>query len=261
MDKATFINRFVNDLLTLGVRPGGVLLVHPALRPFGYVPGGANTVIEALLITLGERGTLLMPALSWENVTPKNPIFDLNLTPSCVGVIAETFRLDPRSQRSLHPTHSVCGSGPSTETIISNHLHDHTPCGPNSPFHQLPTLKGQILMLACDLIYNTSMHAIEELVEPPYLYDPPIRYSLTDGKGHRLEKEYIPHNFKGWIQRYDRVGNIMERPGLCSGLVVGVKSYLIEAQVLWKAAYEMLTQDPLYFIDRDEPIIHEPPIR
>jgi aminoglycoside 3-N-acetyltransferase len=252
MFKTAFLNHFVSDLLALGVCPGGVLLVHPALRPFGYVPGGANTVIEGLLITLGEKGTLLMPALSWENVTPKNPIFDLNHTPSCVGIIAETFRLDPRTQRSLHPTHSVCGLGPLTETILANHSDDHTPCGTNSPFHQLPTLKGQILMLACGLIYNTSMHAIEEQVEPPYLYNPPILYTLIDENSHKSEKEYIPHNFRGWVQRYDRVANILSTPDLCSGLVVGTKSYLIEAQALWKAAFPVLAHDPLYFIDRED---------
>jgi aminoglycoside 3-N-acetyltransferase len=258
MDNTVFLDRFVNDLLTLGVRPGGVLLVHPALRPFECVPGGANTIIEGLLITLGEKGTLLMPALSWENVTPKNPIFDLNHTPSCVGVIAETFRLDSRTRRSLHPTHSVCGLGPLTETIFANHLADHTPCGPNSPFHQLPKLKGQILMLACGLIYNTSMHAIEEQIEPPYLFNPPILYTLIDDNSNKFKKEYIPHNFKDWIQRYDRVANILSAPDLCSGLVVETKSYIIEAQALWKAALSVVTHNPFYFIDRDDSGFYEP---
>jgi aminoglycoside 3-N-acetyltransferase len=252
MLKTAFLNHFVSDLLTLGVRPGGVLLVHSALRPFGYVPGGANTVIEGLLITLGEKGTLLMPALSWQNVTPKNPIFDQKHTPSCVGIIAETFRLDLRTQRSLHPTHSVCGSGPLAKPMFANHSDDHTPCGPNSPFHQLPILKGQILMLACGLIYNTSMHAIEEQVEPPYLYNPPILYTLIDNNSHKSEKEYIPHNFKDWIQRYDRVANILKTPYLSLGSVVGAKSYLIEAQTLWEAALPVITHNPLYFIDRDD---------
>ena len=95
MNKEEFIRQFKRDLLKLGVSPGGILLVHSALRPFKDVPGGPETVIEALQLTMTEVGTLLMPALSYENVTPDNPIFNLRHTPSCVGLIAETFRRKP----------------------------------------------------------------------------------------------------------------------------------------------------------------------
>ena len=61
------------DLLALGVRPGGVLLVHSSLRALGFIPGGAEAVIQGLLEALGPQGTLLMPALSYEHVTPAEP--------------------------------------------------------------------------------------------------------------------------------------------------------------------------------------------
>ena len=37
--------RIARDLLSCGVRPGGVLLVHASLRSMGRVPGGAETVL------------------------------------------------------------------------------------------------------------------------------------------------------------------------------------------------------------------------
>ena len=39
-------------------------------------------------------------------------------------------------------------------------------------------------MLGCGLQPNTSMHAIEEMVKPPYLFGPPLTYHLVlaDGK-------------------------------------------------------------------------------
>ena len=251
LNKRDFIELFARDLFSLGIRPGGILMVHPALRPFGHVPGGADTIIKGLLTALGEEGTLLMPALSWENVTRQNPLFDLNHTPSCVGTIAETFRLTPGVKRSLHPTHSVCGFGHLAEELTYPHFQDHTPCGPNSPFHRLPDYKCQILMLACGLNYNTSLHAIEELIEPPYLYGPPIAYSLTDNNNKTYQKEYIPHNFVGWRQRYDRVENLLSYPDLISGKVVGVKSSLIEASELWESALSTMSKVNLYFIDRN----------
>jgi aminoglycoside 3-N-acetyltransferase len=250
MDKNSFINQFKSDLKQLGVRSGGILMVHPALRPFGFVPGGPQIIIESILQVIGESGTLLMPALSWENVTPENPVFNVSETPSCVGIIAETFRCLPQTIRSLHPTHSVSAFGPLAEELTSTHQLDNTPCGPNSPFRKLPIYNGQILMLACSLAYNTSLHAIEELINPPYLFETPINYSVTDVYKNTYDKTYIPHNFIGWVQRYDRVAMILKEPSLFSGQVVGTNSHLLEASSLWNISLNFLEQDPLYFIER-----------
>jgi aminoglycoside 3-N-acetyltransferase len=252
MDRHLFIDQFTYDLAQLGVRPGGVLLVHPALRPFGHVQSGPNTVIEALLSFLGPKGTLLMPALSWENVTPQNPLFDLLFTPSCVGLIAETFRLRPQTIRSIHPTHSVSAEGRFATELTDAHKLDNTPCGPNSPFYKLKEYNGQILMLACGLEYNTSMHAIEEQIEPPYLYDPIIEYTIIDRNREIIKKPYRPHNFIGWRQRYDRIQNILFEPELRSGLVVNTNSYLLESRALWRESLRVLNSNPLYFIDRNK---------
>jgi aminoglycoside 3-N-acetyltransferase len=241
--------RFQQDLLALGVRPGGVLLVHSSLRALGSVPGGAETVIQALLAALGESGTLLMPALSYEHVTPEKPHFDLLKTPSNVGLIPETFRLRPGTRRSVHPTHSVCAVGPLAAELLDLHLEDSTPCGPHSPFHALPKHNGQILMLGCGLEPNTSMHAIEELVIPSYLYNPPFDYQLSLADGAMITKTYTPHNFVGWVQCYDRVEQVLAAPGLRRGRVLEADSFLIEASALWEAVLSVLQRDPLYFVD------------
>lgn len=239
-----------NDLLQLGVRPGEVLMVHSSLKALGPVEGGAETVIQALLATLGETGTLLMPALTYERVTADQPIFDVQRTPGNVGLIPETFRLRAGTRRSVHPTHSVCAAGPLTQALLGAHLEDDTPCGPHSPFHLLPKMKGQILMLGCGLELNTSMHAIEELVVPPYLFDPPRQYQLILQDGSTVSKTYIPHNFHGWIQRYDRVGEILSSPALRQGRVLQAEAFLIEAEALWEAAPVALRKDACFFVDK-----------
>ena len=245
-----FLHQLTTDLLALGVRPGGVLLAHSSLRSLGHVPGGAETVIQGLLAALGSEGTLLLPALSYEHVLPEKPIFDVRVTPSNVGIIPETFRLRPGVRRSVHPTHSVCAVGRLAEALLTPHLLDTTPCGPHSPFHVLPSYGGQILMLGCGLEPNTSMHAIEELVVPPYLYDPPLEYQLTLADGTTIRKTYLPHNFRGWIQRYDRVEHFLTAPALRQGRVLAAEAFLIEASALWEAALPVLRQNPLYLIDR-----------
>jgi aminoglycoside 3-N-acetyltransferase len=243
-------SRLVRDLLALGVRPGGILLVHSSLRSLGPNAGGPQAVIAALREALGPAGTLLLPALSYATVTRERPVFDQRLTPSCVGIIPETFRLMPGVRRSLHPTHSVCAVGPLTADLLDAHASDSTPCGPASPFRRLPEAGGRILMLGCGLKPNTSMHAIEELVVPPYLFGEPLEYALVREDGSRTAKLYTPHGFAGWKQRYDRVEALLGPAGLRSGPVLEAEAHLLDAALLREAALAALRRDPLAFVER-----------
>src|SRR5215216_7553101 len=58
------------DLGRLGVRPGSVLLVHSSLSSLGWVCGGAQAVVEALLDALGPDGTLVVPTHTGGNSEP-----------------------------------------------------------------------------------------------------------------------------------------------------------------------------------------------
>jgi aminoglycoside 3-N-acetyltransferase len=234
----------------LGIRENGVLLVHASLRSLGSVEGGAETIIRALLRVLGDGGTLLFPALSYETVRTANPRFDVRHTPSCVGALPEYFRLRPGTQRSLHPTHSVCGVGAQVDAFLRGHENDTTPCGENSPFHKLPHYHGQILFIGCGLRPNTSMHAIEELSTPPYLYGDVLDYEITDENGRVSTMRIRRHNFKRWEQRYDRVDQVLNQNALHRGRVLEAACYLIDAPALWMAAHKKLQTEPLFFVDK-----------
>jgi aminoglycoside N3'-acetyltransferase len=58
----------VRDVRALGVRPGGVLMVHTRMSAIGWVVGGAETVVLAVLDVLGAAGTL-MAYLGWNDGT------------------------------------------------------------------------------------------------------------------------------------------------------------------------------------------------
>ncbi len=245
--------QIAGEVRTAGVVSGGVLLVHSSLRSLGHVPGGAATVIAGLRQALGPGGTLLMPALSYATVTPERPRFDLVLTPSNVGAIAETFRRQPGVERSLHPTHSVCAIGPAAGALLGEHGQDATPCGSHSPFRLLPQHGGQILMLGCGLAPNTSFHAIEEMVVPPYLFGAPIDYELVDGDGMRTVKRYRPHDFAGYAQRYERIGALLATPALRMGRVLAATVYVLDAAAMWAIALDALRRNPLAFVERIPP--------
>lgn len=154
--------------------------------------------------------------------------------------------------RSIHPTHSVCGIGKNAQAILGRHLETDTPVGALSPFAQLKEYNGKVLMLGCGLAPNTSMHGVEELSEPFYLYRPePVEYEIHKKNGDVIRKSYRVHGFRfyGAEQRYVRLANIMDIP---SGKVLEATAYLIDAKTMWKLGHEKLLENERYFIDMAE---------
>ncbi len=251
----TVQSKLTSDLHALGVRPGGILLVHSSLRSLGTDSRGqrlgAETVIKSLLEALGPEGTLLLPALSYESVGPDHPVFDVCNAPSCVGALSEYFRRRPGTMRSVHPTHSVCGVGPRVEEMLGSHMHDCTPCGPNSPFARLPEVGGQVLFLGCGMNPNTSMHAIEEQVVPPYLFGEPVDYRVILADGSEAAMHVRSHAFVGWEQRYDRLEAEMHQ-GMNKGKVLEADCHLLDAAEMWSAALLQYRRNPIYFVERVE---------
>jgi len=238
------------DLKQLGIREGGVLLVHSALGSLGKFPDKATILTNALFEVLGESGTLLMPALSYEIVTKENPVFDQLNTPSNVGYLTEYFRQQPGVIRSLHPTHSVSGKGPLASKILGENFKDTTPCGKHSPFVKLRETKGQVLFLGCGMKPNTSMHAIEELVIPEYLYSEEVVFTVKQSNGEKTNMKVLCHDFEGWVQRYDRLEKLLSSPDMKKGKILNAGCHLVETEPMWKTAHKMLKKNPLYFIDR-----------
>lgn len=250
MDEREAQKRITEDLLSSGLRRGGDVLVHSSLCSMGHVPGGAETVTRGLLEALGSDGTLLMPALSYEYVDAAQPVFDVRRTRSCVGTIPEYFRTRPGTIRSVHPTHSVCGIGAQAERILREHHLDDTPCGAHSPYRVLRDRGGQVLFLGCGLRPNTSMHGVEELARPPYLFGPSVTYRIILPDGNEMEMPCLRHDFTGWAQRYDRVGPLIEDEGLSTGRILDATVHILECRTMWERGLAALTGDPLFFVEK-----------
>ena len=235
----------------LGVREGGSLLVHASVKALGPLGAqGLEAVVQGLQDALGPNGTLLMPALSYLSVGPSHPHFDAATTPVCVGAMPEFFRRRAGTMRSTHPTHSVCAAGRNAADFVALHHLDTTPVGPHSPFAILPDAGGQILMLGCGLRPNTSMHGIEELSEPPYLFADTTRYFCSDMRGVNHVVEMRNHGFAGYEQRYDRVEEILDSWEMRCGRVLEADCHLIESPALWEKAHAALAADPLRFVEK-----------
>lgn len=173
------------DLRALGITAGDVVLCHASLSALGWVCGGAEAVLDALLAVLGPRGTLVMPAHStgisdparwespavpetwWPIIRRETPAYDPTRTPTRgMGRIADAFRTRPGVLRSAHPLMSLCAQGPRARWILDPHpLADA--CGEGSPLARLYDEDALVLLLGVDHGSNTSLHLAEHRARWP----------------------------------------------------------------------------------------------
>lgn len=238
------------DLAALGLQRGDAVLLHSSFKSMGTVEGGIQTFVEALLSVLGDAGTLIVPTLTFVEVSDTNRVFDYQNSRSCVGAISEFVRKMRGAKRSINPTHSCAAIGAKRDWYVDGHEKDRTPVGENSPIYKLHQDGGKVLMLGCRLTSNTSMHGIEEKAGVSYLMAPQAEtYRLIFPDGVR-EMEYIRHNdHAGVIGRYGRLEQVLDPKFMACGNIHGANSQLINAPEMWKASLAALKQDPHYFID------------
>lgn len=151
-------DRIVADLHNLGLGGGDLVQVHSSLSALGHVLGGPDTVVDALLETVGPGGTVMMPTFSHGSVD----VFDPWHSPSLNGAITEALRLRPAACRSRHPTHAYTAIGPLAEQLTAGSPVELT-FGPNCPLGRLARLGGKILLLGVGMRANTAAHVGETI--------------------------------------------------------------------------------------------------
>lgn len=179
VDRPAAVDDLFADLRSLGVAEGATVLVHSSLSRLGYICGGAQAVVAALLQAVGPDGTVAMPTHSsnlsdpaawvnppvpeawWSQIRETMPAFDPQLTPTrSMGAIVECFRHVPGVLRSDHPTVSAAAVGPNAGALLSGHTLEHG-LGESSPQARLYELDGQILLMGVTHANNTSLHLAE----------------------------------------------------------------------------------------------------
>ena len=215
----------VNDLINLGLSNGDVVIVHTSLKKIGYVCGGAQTVIEALIEVLGPEGTIMMPTQSWKNLDPETgvhwdadesewnkirenwPAYDRNLTPTnTMGAVAEMFRRWPGSIRTNHPARSVCAWGKHAEYLTEEHTLSNI-FGEGSPIAKLYELDAKVLLLGVGYDKNTSIHLADVRANYPGKHEC-IEHSAILENGVRVWKEYSTLFVDG--EDFEKIGEAFE---------------------------------------------------
>ncbi len=225
----------VKGLRKVGLAAGDTVVVHSSLRSFGEVEGGADTVVDALLEVLTEKGTLLVPTFNFEP-----GIFDHATTPSIVGKITEVVRARPNAIRSNHPTHSVTGIGPLTETIIEDH-EKVDPFARGSALWKAVQVGAKILQLGVTHTTNSTIHVAEEIAKVPYLERQ--RYVGIKQPNGKVIHKWIRR--PGCSQGFNAIDELLSERNAIKEVMIGTcKARLMSARALVDAAVEMLKADP-----------------
>jgi len=236
------------QLYNLGISPGDVILMHSSMKALGPGITPEGFLLELMSALTGD-GTLLLPALTYESVTPEKPYFSATKSEPCVGILPRTFMRMDGVIRSMHPTHSVCARGAKAELMTRNHILDNTPVGLHSPFMLLPENEGKLLFVGDVLHACTMIHGIEEVVDAPYtLSEDMTLYTLEDSFGNIKEKNYYRHDFKNWELEYTRIRDILTYPDIRTGVVCAATCTLIDAIKLKTAVLKRFQEDIYAFV-------------
>jgi aminoglycoside 3-N-acetyltransferase len=194
-------SRLARDLELLGLSSGGAAMVHCRMSALGHVVGGAESVVHALLDTVGPEGTL-MAYTGWQDEPPEDldaldeeakrayleehPAYDprVALSRRDHGRVPEALRTWPGAYHSGHPEAGVAAVGPLAEALTASHPYDDA-YGAGTPYARLVELGGQVVLLGAPLDSVTLVHHAEAVCEVPGKRRVSYRYPVHEG-GERV---------------------------------------------------------------------------
>jgi len=230
----------IEQLCTLGVAEGSVLLVHTSFRAVRPVAGGVSGLIAALRAALGAGGTLVMPSATGNDDEP----FDPATTPAdaSLGAVADAFWRLPGILRSNHFA-AFAAAGPDAEAITADPIR-FPPHVPESPVGRVRDFDGQVLLLGVGHDANTTLHLAELLAGVPYRV-PKYCTMLRDGRPVRIDYGENDH----CCERFALADDWLRQEGVqTEGRVGHAHARLVRARDIVRIAVERLRQDPLVFL-------------
>lgn len=235
--KVTSKVELVSQLRALGVREGGVLLVHSSFRAVRPVEDGPLGLIAALREAMGPEGTLAMPSATGDDDVP----FDPAVTPNRddLGIVPSLFWQQPGVVRSAH-FDAVAAIGPMAGWITGGQF-VLPPAAPGSAIDRIREAQGQILLLGVGYDANTMLHLAELLGGAPYRSA--FHYTRADG----VRVDYGEND--SCCEKFALADAWLRAEGLQrEGGIGKARARLIEAEDLIRVAVPRIQADPLVFL-------------
>jgi len=211
-------NRLIVDLKKLGVSFGDTIMLHASVKAIGWVVGGPDVVIQALLDVIGRKGTLMM-YVGWEDspwgaphkfaewpekwrkaYLEEFPPFNSSLSRANRrwSILTEYLRTWPGAYRSVNPEASCVAVGAKAKWLTENHPLQYG-YGPSSPLARLCEAKGRVLLLGAPFSSITLLHYAEHLAR------------ISNKLVVRYKVPILQNGRKVWVEveEFDTCGNIL----------------------------------------------------
>lgn len=241
-------NDLIKDLQNIGIRKGELLHLKVSLRAIGKIDGGAETLLQALLETVGTKGTIVSDAFI--------PFYSLPLSKedaakvaydkskSYAGAFANAMVNHPKSHRSKHPIQKFSAIGAKAEALCNN----HTPGkGGYDLLWDMIKMNAKNLTIGKDVIGVGTTHvAIEHLGFN--------RKQLPVGRNYKTETGEVKlakvdwnggcgEGFRKFIPLY------REKKGMINEANIGnAHSYFTDMKDTYDVEIEKLKQEPSFFL-------------
>ena len=159
---------------------------------------------------------MVLPTHTWSTINADNPMFHVENSACCVGILPELFRKRPGVVRSWHPTHSVAALGGMQRhlrrTIISSiHRVREVLHGENCSIG-----KRRSYWLGVDLKRNTFIHGVEEWVDiPGRMTDEHEMLYTVLPDGSQISVPSRRHCGLPWSEHFWKVDEVLVRKVRC----------------------------------------------
>jgi len=222
------------------------VIAHASLKPFGFIEGGAEAVLDAMLASFA---SVIMPTHTYkteiipEMGPPNNgltygsgrdrnqmaePFHPAMRADPLMGILPETLRNHPSATRTAHPILSFAGINADL-TLFTQTLYE-----PLAPLGALAEQDGWVLLINVDQTVNTSIHYAEKLAGRKQF----IRWALF---GDRVvECPNYPGDSRGFQVIEPYISLDTRRINIGEGFVQSVP-----LQRLFEVVQELIRRDPL----------------
>lgn len=215
------------QLLTCGFKKGDILEIHASIKAIGYILGGAQTLLDAIIDVIGIEGTLIMAAQVYDNSEPAffehppipvesyasfrkhHPAFRNKLDNiRHMGDLARAMMIRPNSYMSDHPQDAFIAMGKYAKWITQNHSLN-AQLGPDSPLGKMLELKSKLVLIGVNYDNATGMHLGEHLsgVRPNILQGARV---LVHGESQWVQFNGLDYDSDDFI----KPGELLEKRGL-----------------------------------------------
>ncbi len=245
--------RIAHDLSVIGLRRGDVVFFHSSLKSFGWVEGGPDAVIDAFVDVVGADGLVVVPTLTFTFAKhARAHAFDPRETPSRVGAITDRLWRRPGAHRSAHPTHCIAAIGERAAELVRGHENTST-FGKDGPYGRYVAWGAKILFLGVSHRYNTTLHAVEDWLDMPYLQLEQALVKGPDGKPLVVDVTKSPGGDRDFYSEDSKVQRLLQQSGIITrGKVGAADSFWMPSQEMVDVVVKGIYEEPTLLLCDDE---------